>query len=110
MEVKSNAQLFKKLELRVNVKQLSGLCPAHEVTMTTIKGKAIAPQRQRVLDALQLREPDRVPIGLWGTIEGYQNLRKAVGLDYKADTRDYRTGSTTWTTDVSFEIDLAFVW
>ena len=54
--------------------------------MTTIKGKAIAPQRQRVLDALQLREPDRVPIGLWGTIEGYQNLRKAVGLDYKADT------------------------
>lgn len=76
--------------------------------MTTIKGKAIAPQRQRVLDALQLREPDRVPIGLWGTIEGYQNLRKAVGLDYKADTRDYRTGSTTWTTDVSFEIDLAY--
>ena len=44
-----------------------------------------------------------VPIGLWGTIEGYQNLRKGVGMEYKADPRDYRTGSTTWTTDVSFE-------
>src|SRR5512137_2660534 len=81
--------------------------PEHEVTMAAIIGKAIPPQRKRVLNALNLREPDRVPIGLWGTIEGYQNLRKAVGLDYKADPRDYRTGSTSWTTDVSFEIDLA---
>ena len=75
--------------------------------MAEIIGKAIPPQRKRVLDALQLREPDRVPIGLWGTIEGYQNLRKALGMDYKADARDYRTGSTTWTTDVSFEIEVA---
>jgi uroporphyrinogen decarboxylase len=75
--------------------------------MTAIIGKAIPPQRKRVLDALALREPDKVPIGLWGTIEGYQNLRKAVGMEYKADARDYRTGSTTWTTDVSFEADLA---
>jgi hypothetical protein len=75
--------------------------------MAAIIGKAIPPQRKRVLDALHLREPDRVPIVLWGTIEGYQNLRKAVGMDYKADPRDYRTGSTTWTTDVSFEIELA---
>ena len=48
-----------------------------------------------------------VPIGLWGTIEGYQNLRKGIGMDFKADPKDYRTGSTTWTTDVSFELDVA---
>ncbi|MGI9302139.1 MAG: uroporphyrinogen decarboxylase family protein [Gammaproteobacteria bacterium] len=75
--------------------------------MAAIIGKAIPPQRQRTLDALSLREPDMVPIGLWGTIEGYQNLRKGIGMEYKADARDYRTGSTTWTTDVSFELDLA---
>ena len=75
--------------------------------MAAIIGKAIPPQRKRVLDALHLREPDRVPVGLWGTIEGYQNLRKALGMDYKADPRDYRTGSTSWTTDVSFEIEVA---
>ena len=75
--------------------------------MAVIIGKAIPPQRQRTLDALALREPDRVPVGLWGTIEGYQNLRRGIGMDYKADPKDYRTGSTTWTTDVSFELDLA---
>jgi uroporphyrinogen decarboxylase len=67
----------------------------------------LPPQRKRVIDALHLREPDRVPIVLWGTIEGYQNLRRGLGLEYKADARDYRTGSTTWTTDVSFELDIA---
>ena len=75
--------------------------------MAAIIGKAIPPERQRTLDALALREPDRVPVGLWGTIEGYQNLRRGIGMDYKADPKDYRTGSTTWTTDVSFELDLA---
>ena len=75
--------------------------------MAAIIGKAIPAQRQRTLDALALREPDRVPVGLWGTIEGYQNLRRGIGMDYKADPKDYRTGSTTWTTDVSFELDLA---
>ena len=75
--------------------------------MAAIIGKAVPPPRQRVLDALALREPDRVPVGLWGTIEGYQNLRRGIGMDYKTDPKDYRTGSTTWTTDVSFELDLA---
>ncbi len=75
--------------------------------MAEIIGNAVPPERQRCIDALQLREPDLVPIGLWGTIEGYQNLRKGLGMDYKADPKDYRTGSTTWTTDVSFELDLA---
>lgn len=75
--------------------------------MAEIIGKAIPPERKRVVDALHLREPDKVPVGLWGTIEGYQNLRRGIGMDYKADARDYRTGSTTWTTDVAFELDLA---
>ena len=75
--------------------------------MAEIIGKAIPPERKRTIDALHLREPDMVPIGLWGTIEGYQNLRKGIGMDFKADPKDYRTGSTTWTTDVSFELDVA---
>jgi len=75
--------------------------------MAEIIGKAIPPQRQRVLDAMNLREPDRVPIGLWGTVEGYQNLRKGLGMQYNPDPQNYRTGSTTWTTDVAFELDIA---
>ena len=43
--------------------------------MAAIIGRAIPPQRKRTLDALNLVEPDRVPTGLWGTVEGYQNLR-----------------------------------
>ena len=75
--------------------------------MSAIVGRAIPPQRQRTLDALSLKEPDRVPIGLWGTVEGYQHLRKGLGMGYNADFKNYRTGSTTWTTDVAFEVDLA---
>lgn len=75
--------------------------------MTAIIGRAIPPQRKRTLDALALREPDKVPVGLWGTVEGYQNLRKGLGMAYNADFKNYRTGSTTWTTDVAFEVDLA---
>jgi len=75
--------------------------------MAAIIGKAVPAQRQRVIDALHLREPDRVPVGLWGTTEGYQNLRGGLGMDYNEDPRNYRSGSTTWTTDVAFELDIA---
>lgn len=75
--------------------------------MAAIVGRAIPPERKRTLDALALREPDRVPIGLWGTVEGYQNLRSGLGMGYNKDFKNYRTGSTTWTTDVAFEVDLA---
>ena len=51
---------------------------------------------------------DRVPVGLWGTIEG---LPEPPARDRPWTTRPTRrttgTGSTTWTTDVSFELDLA---
>jgi len=75
--------------------------------MAAIIGNAVPPQRQRVIDAMHLREPDRVPVGLWGTAEGYQNLRKGLGMAYSENVRNYRTGSTTWTTDVAFELDIA---
>ena len=75
--------------------------------MAAVIGKAVPPQRKRVIDAMNLREPDRVPVGLWGTVEGYQNLREGLGMSYYEDPRNYRTGSTTWTTDVAFELDLA---
>ena len=65
--------------------------------MAGIIGRAISPQRQRVIDAINLREPDKVPIGLWGTAEGYQNLRAGLGMGYNTNVRNYRTGSTTWT-------------
>ena len=75
--------------------------------MVAILGNAVPPQRKRVIDALHLREPDKVPVGLWGTVEGYQNLRRGLGMEYNKDPRNYRCGSTTWTTDVAFELDLA---
>lgn len=75
--------------------------------MTAVIGQAIPPQRKRTLDALNLREPDKVPIGLWGTVQGYQNIRKNLGMAYNENARNYRSGSTTWTTDVAFEFDLA---
>ncbi len=75
--------------------------------MAAIIGNAVPPQRKRVIDAMSLREPDRVPVGLWGTAEGYQNLRQGLGMYYYEDPRNYRTGSTTWTTDVAFELDIA---
>ena len=75
--------------------------------MVGIVGEAISPQRKRTLDAMNLREPDRVPIALWGTFEGYQHLRRELGMEYNENPANYRTGSTTWTTDVSFELDIA---
>jgi uroporphyrinogen decarboxylase len=75
--------------------------------MAAITGRAIPPQRKRTIDALNLVEPDRVPTGLWGTVQGYQNLREGLGMDFHEDPFDYNTGSTTWTTDVVFELDLA---
>jgi uroporphyrinogen decarboxylase len=75
--------------------------------MAAIIAGAMPPQRKRVVDAMHLREPDRVPVGLWGTVEGYQNLRQGLGMQFNEDPRNYRTGSTTWTTDVAFELDLA---
>lgn len=75
--------------------------------MVAIVGKAIPPQRKRVIDAIHLREPDKVPVGLWGTVEGYMNLRRGLGMEYNENPFNYRTGSTTWTTDVAFELDLA---
>ena len=68
---------------------------------------AMPPQRKRVLDALNLKEPDRVPTGLWCTAQGYQNLRKGLGMPYHEDPLKYPTGSTTWTTDVAVEVDCA---
>ena len=75
--------------------------------MVAIVGQAVPPQRKRVIDAMNLVEPDRVPVGLWGTVEGYQHLRRGLGMTLNEDPRNYRTGSTTWTTDVAFELDLA---
>ena len=75
--------------------------------MVAIIGDAMSPQRKRTLDAISLREPDRVPVALWGTVEGYQNLRRGLGMELNEDPRNYRAGSTTWTADVSFELDIA---
>ena len=75
--------------------------------MVGIIGEAMSPQRKRTLDAMDLREPDRVPVALWGTFEGYQHLRRGLGMEFNENPANYRTGSTTWTTDVSFELDIA---
>lgn len=59
--------------------------------------------RQRVLAALQHREPDRVPLGIWMTVDAYKQLRRYLGLEVKDQ---YPVGSTTWSQDVGVELDV----
>ena len=59
--------------------------------------------RQRVVTALQHREPDRVPLGIWMTVDAYKQFRRYLGLEVK---EKYPVGSTTWSQDVSVELDV----
>ena len=59
--------------------------------------------RERVLTALEFKEPDRVPSSIWCTVDGYKVIRKNLGFDVKDE---YPVGSTTWTQDVSVEEDV----
>jgi uroporphyrinogen decarboxylase len=59
--------------------------------------------RQRVLMALDHKEPDQVPCSIWCTVDGYRLMRKNLGLEVKDK---YPVGSTTWTQDVSVEEDV----
>jgi uroporphyrinogen decarboxylase len=59
--------------------------------------------RQRVLTALDHKEPDRVPSSIWCTVDGYKLIRKNLNLEVKDE---YPVGSTTWTQDVSVEEDV----
>lgn len=59
--------------------------------------------RQRVVTALQHCEPDRVPMGIWMTVDAYKQLRRHLGLEVKDR---YPVGSTTWSQDVSVELDV----
>ncbi len=59
--------------------------------------------RERVETALDHREPDRVPLGIWMTLGAYKKLRQHLGMP----VRDaYPPGSTTWSLDVHVEQDL----
>ena len=49
--------------------------------MAAIIERVLSPQRKRTFDAMNLREPDRVPVALWGTVEGCQNLRRGLGME-----------------------------
>ncbi len=59
--------------------------------------------RQRVQATLDHREPDRVPLGIWSTLDGYKRLRSYLGLPI---AEQYPVGSTTWSRDVPVEFDV----
>ncbi len=59
--------------------------------------------RERVVTALQHREPDRVPLGIWSTVDAYKQLRRYLGMPVQ---EKYPVGSTTWSQDVSVELDV----
>jgi uroporphyrinogen decarboxylase len=59
--------------------------------------------RERVLVALDHKEPDQVPSSIWCTLDAYKNMRKKLGLEVKDH---YPVGSTTWTQDVAPEEDV----
>ena len=45
------------------------------------KGKKTMSRRERVIAALEHREPDRVPISMSITIDAYNNLKEYLGID-----------------------------
>jgi uroporphyrinogen decarboxylase len=59
--------------------------------------------RERVLTALDHREPDEVPTSIWCTVDAYKMIRRNLGLDV---SDNYPVGSTTWTQDVAVEEDV----
>lgn len=59
--------------------------------------------RERVIAALEHREPDQVPLGIWMTLDAYKNLRRHLEMPVK-DV--YPPGSTTWSQDVHVEADV----
>jgi uroporphyrinogen decarboxylase len=59
--------------------------------------------RERVLTALDHKEPDSVPSSIWCTIDAYKMIRRKLGLDVR---EQYPVGSTGWTQDVSVEEDV----
>ena len=54
------------------------------------KGKQTMSRRERVIAALEHREPDRVPISMSITIDAYNNLKKYLGIDLEVDLRPGR--------------------
>jgi len=60
-------------------------------------------RRERVVTALQHREPDRVPLGIWMTVDAYKQLRRHLRREVKDR---YPVGSTTWSQDASVELDV----
>lgn len=58
---------------------------------------------QRVVAVLQHHEPDRVPLGIWMTVDAYKQLRRYLDLEIK---EQYPVGSTTWSQDVGVELDV----
>jgi len=59
--------------------------------------------RERVISALQHQEPDRVPLGIWSTLDAYKKLRRYLGMEVKDE---YPVGSTTWSQDVGIDLDV----
>ena len=59
--------------------------------------------RERLIATLEHREPDRVPLGIWMTLDAYKNLRNHLGMTVK---ETYPPGSTTWSLDVHVEADV----
>jgi len=49
------------------------------------KGKKSMARRERVVVALDHKEPDRVPLSMSITIKAYDNLKKYLGIDLEED-------------------------
>ena len=47
-------------------------------------------RRERVIAALEHREPDRVPLSMSITIDAYQNLKRYLGIDIEEDLKPGR--------------------
>lgn len=50
-------------------------------------GKETMSRRERVLTALEHREPDRVPMSMTITVDAYNNLKKYMGIEVEEDVK-----------------------
>ena len=74
------------------------------------KGKKTMSRRERVITALEHREPDRVPLSMSITIDAYNNLKRYLGIDLEEDLKPGRWTEVPIHLQVAEKFGLDVIW
>ena len=74
------------------------------------KGKKTMSRRERVIAALEHREPDRVPISMSITIDAYNNLKEYLGVDLEEKLSPGRWTEVPMHPDVAEKFGQDIIW